>query len=52
MLEWTDLLRDGGDEEIQSGEVLIVGGPSAQEFPDALNRIEFGAVRGQEVEPE
>ena len=42
---------DGVHEVVQRREVFIVGCQSAQQFPDALDGIEFRAVRREEVEP-
>jgi hypothetical protein len=44
------LLRDFLDEVIERLEILVVDAQSAKEFPNSLNRVEFGTVRGKVVE--
>ena len=43
---------DSNDYLVQVGEVAIVQAATADQFPDPLDRIEFGAVGWQEVKAE
>ena len=46
----TKAWSDRGDDGVQLGEVLVVRTATANEFPNALDRIEFRAVGRQEME--
>ena len=43
---------DDGREFIERAEEAVVNPEVTQEFPDALDRIEFGTVRGKEEQNE
>lgn len=42
---------DCGNNVSERGEVLIVQATAPDQFPDALDRVEFGTVRRQKVQP-
>jgi len=46
-----DLSFNGGDESIERGEILVMGSEAAQQFPNAFDGIEFGAIRWKEIQP-
>ena len=44
-----ELRLDGGGDGLQIGEIDVVNAKLTGEFPDALDRVEVRAVRGQRL---
>ena len=47
-----ELTLDHSDETFERLEVHVVRAQPTSQFPDALHRVQVGAVRGQEVQPQ
>ena len=47
---FNQLFGDRHDEIVEFGEILVMSGTLAQEFPDPFDRIQFGTVWRQEVQ--